>query len=302
MAGLVRRCLLAVAAMVLAVLGMVTYLWSRTSERVCEISFSTATATGSVGADWARRRGYAGDPVVGETEDFAVFDREDFDTSAVHPEIRRFYERTAEYEMGYTVRWHRGFRPGAWLASFLTTWLGQLNLPGRSTDTVRYLESELVAVPEAVDPRGSVVWTRTDPDGGQAVFVAIYASHEHDGVTYANVAVPLPGSNLSTVLRPWAIEVADEAGSDNIVEDDGVVFTTDGPGDGGLYLVTPLGPLGLPMRQSFRIWLADADGAPASPVEGADLIATHEMWLCGRQFLTITYGITRTGENESIAE
>lgn len=276
----------AVGGVLLVLGGLVLALWRRTSERTREIPFSTASATGTVGADWTARAGFEGEPVVGETEDFAVFDRAAFEAGAVHPEIHRFYERTAEYGMAYDVRWHEGFRLGAWLASFATTRLGQLNLPGRSTDDVRRLESTLAAVPAAADPRESVVWTRTDPESGAAVFVAVYATHEHDGVRYANVAVPLPWSNLSTVLRPVAID-GDEDG-------DGVAFTTDGPGDGGLYLVTPLGPLDLPMDQRFRVWPAGASGAPESPVAGADLVATHEMWLHGRRFLTITYGITRS--------
>jgi len=281
----VRVGLLAMLSALVALVGLVIGLVRRTDERVRDIPFSDAAANIRVGADWAARNGFAGEAVIGETEDFAVFDREDFSAAAGHPEIRRFYEHTATYEMTYTVHWHRGFRTGAWLASFATTWLGQLNLPGRSSDRHRQLASSLVAVPKAVDPRDSVVWTRTDSDDN-AVFVAIYATHEHDGVTYANVAVPLPWSNLSTVLRPVAI-AGDDAGT-------GVAFTTEGPGDGGLYLVTPAGPIDLPMDQSFHVWPAGASDAPPSPVEDADLVATHEMWLAGRQFLTITYGIARS--------
>lgn len=29
--------------------------------------------------------------------------------------------------------------------------------------------------------RGSVVWTRTDPDSGEAVFLAVYATHVQGG-------------------------------------------------------------------------------------------------------------------------
>lgn len=290
--GRIRRWIpLAIAAVGLTVCGALVGLSRGTDARTREIPFATAFAGRKVGADWAERNGVAGEPVVGEIDDFDVFAREDFAAGDVHTEIRRFYERTAEYDMAYTVRWHRGFRVGAWLAAFLTTRHEQLNLPGRTSEDRRRLASSLARVPEDVDPRDSVVWTRTDPEGGEAVFVAIYATHDHDGVTYANVAVPLPGCNLSTVLRPEAIEGA--------AEGTGVAFTTDGPGDGGLYLVTPLGPLDVPMSQSFRVWPAGAAGAPESPVADADLVATHEMWLAGRQFLTITYGIARSAADRS---
>jgi hypothetical protein len=285
MGRLARSLVAGLLGVALTVVALVTWLRRRTRARVREIPFSRCQSVGVVGADWAARSGHAGDPVPGEVEDFGTFSRAEFDAAAVHPEVTRFYEQTAAYDMAYTVEWHGGFRPGAWLAAFATSRLLQLNLPGRSTDEVRHLRSRLERVPDDVDPRDSVVWTRTDPDSGEAIFVAVYGRHRHRGVTYANVAVPLPWSNLSTVLRPEAIEGDDEG--------TGVEFTTAGPGDGGLYLITPLGPVALPLSQSFRVWPASAPGAPAAPVAGADLVATHEMWLCGRQFLTVTYGMTR---------
>lgn len=251
------------------------------ARRVGELPFAPVYGRGRIGADWADRRGLAGDPVSGEVDRFSIYDRPGFDSGSVHPEVRRFYERTGEYDLEYRTRWHPGFRLGAALAAVLTSRLEQLNLPGRNDGRTRELESELAAVSRAVDPRGSRVWTRTDPDG-RAVFVAIYTTHTRREVTYANVAVPLPGSNLSTVLRP----VHDGAG---------VRFTTRGPGEGGLYLVTPVGAVQLPMAQRFRVLPADsAEGRDLrAPTEDTDLAAAHEMWLCGRQFLTVRYRIRR---------
>lgn len=71
--------------------------------------------------------------------------------------------------------------------------------------------------------------------------------------------------------------------------------------------MTPLRPLDLPKAQSFRVWPADATEPAAaagaaeegieSPIDDADLVAAHEMWLCGPQFLTIRYGLR--GEKQS---
>lgn len=279
--------------------------------RSSNIPFCPAFARGRIGADWATRRALAGDPIRGEIEDFAVYDRAvdadrtGFDASDVHPEVRRFYERTAEYELAYETTWHCGFRTGARLAALVTSRLEQLNLPGRSDGRVRRLESEFAAVDPAVDPRGeSRVWTRTDPETGSAVFVAIYTTHEREGVTYANVAVPLPWSNLSTVLRPEHLRASNDSGAN------GVRFTTrrsntgsnatldpnpdSDSDDSGLYLVTPKGALTLPMEQSFQVWPVGAPGAPRAPTADATLVADHEMWIGGRQFLTIRYGIVRS--------
>lgn len=274
-------------ALVLAVITALAVLARRTDDGVRDVPFSRASSRGRVGADWAERAGYAGPAVAGEVEDFETVGRAGFDAAAVDSEVRRFYEETEAYALAYVVEWHRGFRLGARLASVATGWLEQLNLPGRSHDGVHHLESRLERVPAVRDGRDSVVWTRTNRESGVAVFVAVYATDERRGVTYANVAVPLPFGNLSTVLRPVALE------------GDGVAFTTAGPGDGGLYLVTPLGPLALPMAQTFRVWPAGVDGTPAAPTPDADLVATHEMWLCGRQFLTIRYGISRSDDGEA---
>ncbi len=281
--GRTRWLALLVGALAAAAVAFVRALAAR---RVDDVPFCPLFARGRVGPEWASRRGVASEPAPGELEDFAVYDRDDFDSSAIHPEVRRFYERTADYDLTYQTTWHRGFRPGAWLASIATSRLEQLNLPGRSDGRRRRLESRIARVWPAADPRGdSRVWTRTDPDTGKAVFVAIYTTHERDGVVYANVATPLPWANLSTVLRPEAIR-GDGDG-------DGVVFTTRGGGDGGLFLVTPVGAFDLPMAQRFRVWPADSPDAPRVQTD-ADLVATHEMWLFGRQFLTIRYGIERS--------
>jgi hypothetical protein len=283
----VRRRLFAVVAALLALVGLA---WSRLAAR--EVPFSPLSADGHVGADYADSRGIAGDELAGEVDDMVVFDRPGFDADALHPDIRRFYEQTTDYEMVCSVRWHRGFRLGAALAAPVTSHIEQLNLPGPGGDSFE-LESRIVMLPRKADPReGARLWIRTRPDrrgrytDDAAVFVAAYARHERDGETYTNIAVPLPGGNLSTVLRPEALPT--DAGT-------GVVFTTEAPGDPGLYLVTPLGPFQLPMGQRFRVYPAATSEAPAPPETpwNPDIVATHEMWLPGAQFLTITYAIRR---------
>lgn len=204
--------------------------------------------------------------------------------------MRRFYERTVEYRLVYTVTWHRGFRTGAALVSPLTGWIEQLNLPGPDETGHRELRSRIIALDAQVDPRRDArVWIRVDPSSDEAVFVANYALHKQDECTYTNVAVPLPGANLSTVLHINSLKT----------NEGGVVLATDtdmntDTGDGGLYFVTPFGAITLPMEQTFRVWPADASDAPDAPdapdaAESTGIVATHEMRIYGRTFLTITY-------------
>lgn len=129
---------------------------------------------------------------------------------------------------------------------------------------------------------GFRAWIRTDPSTGDAVFVAIYALYRKGNVTYENIAVPLPWSNLSTILHVDALGAGSHPGIELTTEPN-----TD-TGDEGLYLVTPLGAIGLPLDQTFRVWAADMPDAPPDITGGnATIIATHEMWIWGRKFLTM---------------
>lgn len=255
-----------------------------------DIPFSPVTAPGRVGADFVERTGLAADgTVAGEMDDLSAYARPDFDAAAVASAVRRFYEETADYWMGYRVRWHRGFRLGAAAAARLTSRLRQLNLPGPGDERVHYLDSRFVPLRPDRDPRdGGRAWIRTDAATGDAVFVALYASHAHDGVREVNIAAPLPSCNLSTVLRPESLDCG------------GMVLTTRRPGHPGLYLVTRHGPAALPLDQRFRVWPATADApAPdavrtlARRVEETGgtpaILARHTMWAVGSRFLTIDY-------------
>lgn len=157
-----------------------------------DVPLSPVLGDGYVGPDWVDREGIGREPKVGEMDDMADYSRPDFDPDRVDDEVRRFYERTTEYRMRYRVRWHHPFRVGARLAARGTSRLEQLNLPTDSR--VRELENDIVAVSSEVDPRnGARAWTRTDPETGEAVFVAVYGSHVHDGERYTNIAVAVAG-------------------------------------------------------------------------------------------------------------
>ncbi|ODR81076.1 hypothetical protein BG842_01855 [Haladaptatus sp. W1] len=249
--------------------------------RTRDVPLSPLVASTRVGSDYLQRNDVTtGVQLSGEMDDMAAFARPDFDPDEVHPEVRRFYECTADYDMAYRVHWHRGFRVGAALAARLTSRIEQLNLPGPWQSSGGPLTSELVAIDPDEDPRdGARAWIRTDGTG-TAVFVAIYASHVRDGIRYVNIAVPLPWSNLSTVLHVRTLDgsVGDEDGEGTGIE----LTTRSETGDEGLYLRTPLGPVALPMEQRFRV-------AP----EGDGIHAEHAMWVFGRRFLTIEYDANR---------
>lgn len=255
----------------------------RAADRARDVPLSPVRGGRHIGPDWVERRGIGtGESPVGEMDDMGAYARDGFDPDRVHPEVRRFYERTSAYVMRAAVTWHHGFRLGAALAAPLTSRVEQLNLPGPYGGPLGRLDGRFVDVEVKSDPREDVrAWIRTDAETGEAVFVALYGSHAADDERFVNIAVPLPGSNLSTVLRMDHLENDGRAGDDRT----GVELTTRGSGHPGLYLVTPAAPVELPMEQRFRVWPTDSGAEP-------DLRASHEMWL-GAKFLTITYEISR---------
>jgi len=262
---------------------------SRARRRARDVPLSPLYADGRVGADWPARRGIRGRRVAGEMDALEDYAHPGFDPSAVHPDVRDLYERTVDFEMTLSATWHRPFRAGAALASRWTGRVEQLNLPGPGGGPKR-VRSDLFALdgPAAdADPRDDPrLWVRTDVETGDAVFVAVYASHVVDGERVVNIAVPLPGASLATVLR-----VTNRG--------DGLELTTDGP-DGGLYLHTDAGAVRLPASQRFRVAPAADPAAPAPPAgvddAAATVLAEQHIRLCGTPLVTVRYACERRTE------
>lgn len=249
------------------------------------IPLSSLAGDSHIGPAWAERRGLCGARVAGEMDSLADYARPGFDPESVHPDVRALYEHTTDFRMGITATWHRPYSIGAHLASRWTRQVEQLNLPGPGGDS-KHVSSELFALAEpaaTADPRDDPrVWIRTDENTGEGVFVAIYASYVDDGERFVNIAVPLPGTSLATVLR---IEHCGE----------GLELTTDCP-DGGLYLHTDAGAFRLPASQRFRVSPAHDPVAPPSDLSciEANVLADQRIRLLGLPLVTVRYAATHT--------
>jgi hypothetical protein len=206
-------------------------------------------------------------------------------TAGLPPAIRAFYERTGEHELVVRPRWRRGFRVGGRLWAALARRLGQLQLPVRDDPSAGGLASRIVAVDEVADGRAAPrAWIRTFPDG-RALYVAVYATHRAGERAYMNIAFPLPGGQLSSVLR------MDRRG-------DGVSVSTRCGGDAGIWLVLRLGrwrlPIRLPLSETIDVWTADDPAAPADLrawAAGYTTVARHDLWLFGLHYLSLDYGM-----------
>ena len=118
-------------------------------------------------------------------------------------------------------------------------------------------------------------WIRHNEKGEQ-VFFALYAHHHNADAGYMNIALPLPYSQLTAILKPFN------------EQEDFLVSAKQCPhngssGDEGIAgLNTPLSPRKLLMEESFHMKTETEESLTAK---------VHQMKLFGIPFLTIQYHI-----------
>jgi hypothetical protein len=240
-----------------------------------------------MGADFLARAGLErpGEPARGLVDDLDELTHAGLPTAGLPPAIRAFYEQTGAHELVVRPAWRRGFRTGGRIWAWIARRIGQLQLPVDAAPGAGGLASRIVAVDGAADGRRAPrAWIRTFPDG-RALYVAVYATHRTGDRAYMNIAFPLPGGQLSSVLR------MDRRG-------DGVSVSTRLGGDCGIWLVLRAGrwrlPIRLPLSETIDVWAA---GDPAAPPElcawaaGCSTVARHDLWLLGVHYLRLEYGI-----------
>lgn len=111
-------------------------------------------------------------------------------------------------------------------------------------------------------------------EAGETIFVALYSKHTYKKDKYMNIALPLPYSNMTGILK--------------LCNDDNALIITsklreNGRGDEGIYLHTRFFTIRLPLAETFII------------KESKDQIleANHRMWIFGVKFLEIDYEIKK---------
>jgi hypothetical protein len=254
------------------------------------VPFSALRSTGRVGPDFFHRIGAVprleGAP-RGLVDDMSVYRRADLDPAALHAAVRRFYEDTAAHGLVVRPDWRSGFRLAGRLYRLASARVGQMNLPATPQGRAERISSAIFRLDDDQDGRRNVrAWVRTYAESGAAVYVAAYANHSHGDETYMNIAFPLPGGSLTSVLR---LEMG--AGG-------GLLLTSrpapGGLGDEGVYFANPLLPVRLPIDETIRVWPRNAEGCPVGD-EGscpdATVVARHDIWIFGLRFLTLDYWV-----------
>ena len=230
---------------------------------------------------WAEREGLAvvedGAP-RGLIPDFRRLEGPSFDPSAVHPDVRRFYEETSAFELEAWSEWRGPFRAFGWLlARLFSRRLQQLNVPLRPLDTSLGTSSEVLHL---LGPDGGVVmaaWVRHLRRSGDVLYAGAYSLADLPGHAdpCVHVVFPLPNGNANVFLKP---EVDGEGALTLLSRgrsfgDPGFYFTVRGP-EGTVrarYVRT--------MQESIRVHAVD-DG---------EVRADHVMWIFRTVFLRLHY-------------
>lgn len=210
------------------------------------------------------------DGLINRMKNFAS---DKFDESKLSPLIADFYENTKKYSLKANIRWSVWFKPLAYLYEKISRHIQQIHLS--MGGVWEPMEGDIIGVNSQEDGRNHVrAWIRKN-GRGEAIFVALYSEHHHRGITYMNVALPLPYSNMTGILKMQNVDnnLMLTSKSNNVVA-----------GDEGIYLFTRFFTVRLPLAESFLI----------KQTSTTTLSANHKMWIFGIQFLEIEYIIEKS--------
>ncbi|MEC1261915.1 YndJ family protein [Bacillus swezeyi] len=229
--------------------------------------------TWRIGADFLnRQRLKSRASYQGLADDMGIFRTSEFRPEMLPPMMIDFYENTANYVLKAEIAWRPWFKPFAFIYQMFSARIGQIHLGMKSG--WQAMNGSIIGVDSDKDGRENVrAWVRTNEEG-ETIFVALYSVHTHEKTTYMNIALPLPFSHMTGILKPKA-------------EDGCLILTSREPqsarGDEGIFLSTRAGTFKLPLAERFKIKAAGQDR----------LFAFHRMWLFGIRFLDIQYDIEK---------
>lgn len=167
-----------------------------------------------VGDDWLRAVAAARSGSVrtltnaGLLTDMSQLDGPDFTAAELRPEIRDFYEQTAQWGMEVRARWNRLFRPtGELIFRLFGRRVRQLALPTGLTDVAHGMDSRVIPIVGTDGIRHATAWLRTLRSTGEYVYSGCYTIRLLPGGQQpsVHVAFPLEAGNIQVFLRPTVL-------------------------------------------------------------------------------------------------
>jgi hypothetical protein len=240
----------------------------------------------SVGSDYFAELARAEDgsfkrnpPGIGIVESMESMRGPNFDPEKVDPLIREFYEHTSRFTLSIVPVWKNRIKPLFWLFKrTIAQPIGQANLPFNTEEAQRGIVSYIDAIDfqwnDIIDLRG---WVRAFKETGEAIYVGIYTTFQHENVGYVSVGFPLPDSNFTATLLPYNHE-----GSHFLLKSRNTGY----PYPGHYLTARENGNLTVLKLPTF-------DEEIMVYVENGELKTDHRFYLAGLNFLTLYYSIER---------
>ena len=218
-------------------------------------------------------------PGIGIVETMESMRGPDFDPDQVDPLIREFYEHTSRFTLSIVPVWKNRIKPLFWLFKrTLAQPMGQANLPFNTEEAQRGVVSYIDAIDfecdDIINLRG---WVRAFKETGEAIYVGIYTTFQHEGVGYVSVGFPLPDANFTATLLPYNRE-----GSNFLLKSRDTGY----PYPGHYLTAKENGNLTV-------VKLPTLDEEIEVYVEDGQLKTDHRFYLAGLNFLTLYYTMER---------
>lgn len=180
---------------------------------------------GWLAAEAALRDGYVDEaaPGAGLLASMAELDGPGFRAADLLPQVRDFYEHTADWRVEVWTSWSPWAWPGGEAVSRLFgKRVEQLALPMRPMDVAQGMDSRVAVIRDGEDRQVAAGWLRTLRATGEFVFSGCYSTRRLPGADRpsVHVAFPLESGNVQVFLRPQVLS------------------------DGSFLLESPAGPFG----------------------------------------------------------
>jgi hypothetical protein len=223
---------------------------------------------------------------AGLVQDFNVLAGPDFDPAGTVPEVRRFYEETARYDLDV---WSESRFPGRfflWLiVSTVSRYMNQLNFPVFGLETSRGMTSEVLPLRDRSGRTVHTGWQRRLLESGRIIYSGFYTTVKPPGHASPCVKVvfPVPRGNATVVLRP-------EHGADGHFR---LVSGGRHFGDPGFYRLLELDAERLKVRHMKTL----RERFDVYTDEAGVLRCDHEVRYAGMTMLRLHYRMRRHGRN-----
>ncbi len=141
-----------------------------------------------------------------------------------------FYEKTENYNLDFSVKWHPFFKFfGILINKLFSNRINQLNIPIKNIADSETLKSEIINL---IDPKSNEIkytfWFRSIESSGQVIYSGVYGiSNLPSGKTCVKAVFPLPNGNATVFMIPTVRE-----NGELILDSSGKKF-----GDAGFYFL-----------------------------------------------------------------